>query len=184
MAKRCKPSLLWITQLVFGILPSTRFFSLKCRLLSMSGVNIRPSARLCSSVRIATSGFLTIGAGTFIGHEVLIAGGNSSITIGDSCDIAPRVTIVSGGHEIAAIGPRAAGPGNSKPITIEDGAWIGAGSIILGGARIGQCSVIGAGSVVVGDIPPYSVAIGSPCRVTRPISAETVATPREPHRSG
>jgi maltose O-acetyltransferase len=173
MVKKCKPSLLWIARLICGSFPATRFFPLKCWLLSISGVDIRPTARLCSSVRIITSGYLAIGADTFIGHEVLIAGGDSSITVGSYCDIAPRVTIVSGSHEIAAVGARAAGPGNSKPIMIEDGVWIGAGSIILGGVRIGQHSVIGAGSVVVRDIPPYSVALGSPCRVTRRISMAT-----------
>lgn len=172
MTKRCRPSLLWLTRLILGILPPTRFFPLKCKLLSISGVNIQPTARLCSSLRIVTSGRLAIGADTFIGHEVLIAGGDSSITVGNYCDIAPRVTIVSGGHEIAGAGPRVAGPGNSKPIVIEDGVWIGAGSIILGGVRIGQHSVIGAGSVVIRDIPPYSVAVGSPCQVRRHIPSE------------
>ena len=169
MTKSCRPSLLWLTRLCFGVLPSTRFFPLKCKLLSISGVDIQPTARLCSSLKIVTTGRLAIGADTFIGHEVLIAGGDSSIIVGNYCDIAPRVTIVSGSHEITGAGPRAAGPGNSKPIVIEDGVWIGAGSIILGGVRIGQHSVIGAGSVVVRDIPPYSVAVGSPCQVRRHI---------------
>jgi maltose O-acetyltransferase len=175
MTKRCRPSLLWLTRLILGALPSTRFFPLKCKLLSISGVDIQPTARLCSSLRILTSGRLVIGADTFIGHEVLISGGDSSIIVGNYCDIAPRVTIVSGGHEVAGTGLRAAGPGNSKPIVIEDGVWIGAGSIILGGVRIGQHSVIGAGSVVVRDIPPYSVAFGSPCQVRRPIPTEVKA---------
>jgi maltose O-acetyltransferase len=175
MTKRCRPSLLWLTRLILGALPSTRFFPLKCKLLSISGVDIQSTARLCSSLRILTSGRLAIGADTFIGHEVLIAGGDSSITVGNYCDIAPRVTIVSGGHEITGAGPRAAGPGDSKPIVIEDGVWIGAGSIILGGVRIGQHSVIGAGSVVVRDIPPYSVAVGSPCQVRRQIPTEAKA---------
>ncbi len=176
---KCKSSRLWLTQLIFAVLPSTRWYPLKCRLLWLSGVDIHSSVRLCSSVRILTSGHLTIGAGTFVGHEVLIAGGDCSIIIGSDCDIAPRVTIVSGGHEIAPAGPRAAGAGNSKPITIEDGVWIGAGSIILGGVRIGRHSVIGAGSVVVRDIPPYSVALGSPCRVTRSITGQP--KPHMPH---
>jgi len=170
MDKRCRPSLLWIVQLAIGILPSTHFFLLKCWLLRICGIDIHSSARLCSSVRFLTSGHLAIGAGTFIGHEVLIGSGDTSINIGSQCDIAPRVTIISGSHEIAVAGPRAAGIGNSKPIVIEDGVWIGVGSIILGGVRIGEHSVIGAGSVVVSDIPSHCVAVGSPCRVIRSIS--------------
>lgn len=169
---KCKPSILWVARLIFVVLPPTRCFPLKNKLLSLSGVDIHPNTRVCSSVRILSSGHVAIGAGTFIGHEVLIAGGESSIIVGSDCDIGPRVTIVSGGHEIATAGPRAAGIGNSRPIKIEDGVWIGAGSIILGGVRIGQHSVIGAGSVVVRDIPPYSVAVGSPCLVNRSISPD------------
>jgi maltose O-acetyltransferase len=172
MTKKCKPSLLWLTQLAVRNLPSTRFFSSKCKLLSMSGVDIHPTARLCSSVKIVTSGYLAIGADTFIGHETLIVGGDSAITIGNCCDISSRVTILSGSHEIVAGGPRAAGPGLSRPIVIEDGVWIGAGAIIIGGVRVGQHSVIGAGSVVVRDIPPYVVAVGSPCRFMRRITDE------------
>jgi len=173
MTKRCKPPLLWLSQLIIGILPPTRFYRLKARLLSVSGVDIHPTARICSSVKILSAGYLAIGAETHIGHQTLIVGGDVAITIGSNCDIAPRVAILSGTHEISAVGPRAAGAGYSKPIVIEDGVWIGGGSIILGGVRIGQHSVIGAGSVVVRDIPPRCVAVGCPCRAVRSISAET-----------
>jgi maltose O-acetyltransferase len=115
-------------------------------LLSLSGVDIHPTAQLFSSVRITTSGQLTIGAYTYIGHQVLIGGGDASISIGSNCDVGPRVSIITG---------------FSKPIVIEDGVWIGAGSLILRGVRIGQRAVICAGSVVTRDIPPESYAIGA-----------------------
>ena len=54
-----------------------------------------------------------------------------------------------------------------KPITICDGAHIGIGSIIMPGVTIGEGTVIGAGSVVTRDIPPYCVAVGSPCKVIK-----------------
>jgi maltose O-acetyltransferase len=161
MTKRCKPSRLWITQLIIGVLPPTRFYSLKARLLSMSGVDIHVTARLCSSVKIVASGHVAIGADTFIGHQVLIGGGDASISIGSHCDIGPGVNIITGSHELASTGLRAAGAGYSRPIIIEDGVWIGAGSLILNGARIGERSVICAGSVVARDIPPASYAIGN-----------------------
>ncbi len=161
MTKRCKPPLLWLTQLIIGVLPPTRFFRLKTRLLSLSGVDIHPTAHLVSSVRIMTRGRLTIGAYTHIGPQVLIGGGDASISIGSHCDIGPRVSIITGDHEIAYTGPRAAGPGFSKPIVIEDGAWICAGSMILGGVRIGKRAVICSGSIVTRNIPAESYAIGA-----------------------
>jgi acetyltransferase-like isoleucine patch superfamily enzyme len=58
----------------------------------------------------------------------------------------------------------------ARPITIEDGCWIGGGVIILPGVTIGSGSVVGAGSVVTKDIPPNSLAVGNPCRIVRKIN--------------
>lgn len=58
------------------------------------------------------------------------------------------------------------------PVKIEDGVWIGGGSIILPGVIIGQNSVIGAGSVVTHSIPANCVAVGNPCRVIKQINNE------------
>jgi acetyltransferase-like isoleucine patch superfamily enzyme len=52
-----------------------------------------------------------------------------------------------------------------KPVAIKDGAHIGIGAIIMPGVTIGEGAVIGAGAVVTKDIPPYSVAVGSPAKV-------------------
>ncbi len=54
-----------------------------------------------------------------------------------------------------------------KPIHIKDGAHIGIGSIIMPGVTIGEGAVIGAGSVVTRDIPPYTVAVGTPAKVIK-----------------
>lgn len=59
---------------------------------------------------------------------------------------------------------------NNK-IILEDFVWIGRRCIILPGVRIGRCSIIGAMSLVCGDIPSYSVAAGNPCKVIRRLKA-------------
>lgn len=52
-------------------------------------------------------------------------------------------------------------------ITIEDDVWVGSNTIFLDGAHVGKGCVIGAGSVVRGSIPPYSIAVGVPAKVVR-----------------
>lgn len=64
-------------------------------------------------------------------------------------------------------------------IVIEDDAWLGAGVIVLDGVRIGRGAVVGAGAVVVSDIPPDVVAVGNPARVLRARGAARPANVRE-----
>jgi maltose O-acetyltransferase len=148
---------------LIGLLPETRCYGIKARLLGMCGFNVHQTARIVSSARFWGSYKLAIGRDTFIGHEVLVAGGDCMIVIGDYCDIGPRVVLVAGSHEIDMVNSHSAGTGYSKNIVIEDGVWIGANSTILGGVRIGEKAVIGAGSLVTRDIPPYVMAVGNPC---------------------
>jgi galactoside O-acetyltransferase len=55
----------------------------------------------------------------------------------------------------------------AEGIVVEDDVWLGSGAIVLDGVHIGRGSVIGAGAVVTEDLPPYSIAVGSPARVVR-----------------
>jgi maltose O-acetyltransferase len=162
-------TVLYLLNRLLPWLPDTRMYSLRARLWRIAGVDIEATAMVVSSVRIMGRFSLSIGAGTFVGHQVLIVGGDSHISIGTHCDIGPRVTIVNGTHELghSGGGERAAGLGISKPIVIGDGVWVGAGSTILGGVTIGRRAVIGAGSLVSGDIPPDTIGMGVPCRPTK-----------------
>ncbi len=91
------------------------------------------------------------------------------IFIGDRTMIGPNVTIATASHPIMPELREKALQFNVD-VSIGRNVWIGAGAIILPGIRIGDNSVVGAGSVVTKDIPPNVVAVGNPCRVLRPIS--------------
>jgi len=132
------------------------------------GYDIYPSVVISSNAELLGNIRIIIKNNTFIGHRAVITGGgNGDITIGSNCDISSYVRIVSGTHEIDMFNIRTAGRGIGKTIIIEDGVWIGCGAIILGGVRIGFKSIIGAGAVVTKDIPPYSIATGSPAKVIK-----------------
>ncbi len=61
----------------------------------------------------------------------------------------------------------------TSQVIIQNDVWIGSNCVILCGAKIGNNSVIGAGSVVTGNIPPYSVAVGNPAKVIKKYDFKT-----------
>lgn len=90
------------------------------------------------------------------------------VTIGNDVFIGPNVGIYTACHPT---NPEAR---NAKvewalPVTIGNSVWIGGGVTILPGVTIGDNCTIGAGSVVVHDIPANTIAAGNPCRVIKPI---------------
>ncbi|MDD6094579.1 MAG: sugar O-acetyltransferase [Clostridia bacterium] len=93
---------------------------------------------------------------------------DTHIYVGDFTMFGPNVTVATAGHPILPE-LRQKGLQFNAPVHIGKNCWIGAGAVILPGVTVGDNTVIGAGSVVTKDIPPMSVAVGSPCRVIRPV---------------
>ncbi len=93
--------------------------------------------------------------------------GEGDIIVGDYVRFAPNCTIVGGTKDIARRDRRIIDQPELRPngIRIGDDVLIGAGSVILPAASIGRGAVIGAGSVVQGIIPEYTIAAGSPARI-------------------
>lgn len=88
------------------------------------------------------------------------------LTIGDRVSIGPNVTIILASHSNASRN-RNYIPSKPESVHIENDAWIGAGAIILNDVTIGQYSIIGAGSVVTKNVPPYTVVVGNPARIIK-----------------
>jgi serine acetyltransferase len=113
---------------------------------------------------------LVIGDHTFIGHLCSFAV-SGSLRIGRHCLLASWVQVSDyDGHPIDAERRRAgepAPPEGIRPVVIGDDVWIGASAIILKGVRIGDRSIVGAGSVVTRDVPPDVVVAGNPARVVK-----------------
>ena len=90
------------------------------------------------------------------------------IVIGDQAQLGPGVQLLTATHPLDAAA-RTAGPELARPITIGRRAWLGGGVIVVPGVSIGADTVVGAGSVVVRDLPDGVLAVGNPCRVVRPL---------------
>ena len=113
-----------------------------------------------------------IGDNCFIG-EFTIVRGQGGVRIGDSVLIAPGAKILAVNHLFGDVTQPVMAQGiEARGIVIEDGAWIGGGAVVLDGVRIGRGAVVGAGAVVTSDVPPFSVAVGSPARVVKRYSQQ------------
>ena len=97
------------------------------------------------------------------------------VTIGDNVFVGPNVSLLTPKHPLCFEdrNPYLSDKGYytdkeyGAPITIGSNVWIAGNVTVLAGAEIGDGCVIGAGSVVVKDIPSYSVAVGNPCKVIK-----------------
>lgn len=110
------------------------------------------------------SGDLIIGENSFINSNCVLYTGNG-ISIGDNVAIAANCTLAPVNHEYKSkdILIRSQGFKPSKGgIVIEDDVWIGANCVLLDGATLRRGCVIGAGSIVRGEIQAYSVNAGTP----------------------
>lgn len=109
-------------------------------------------------------GNVSIGKKTWIGPFTIIDGSGGKIKIGSYCSISTGVQIYTH-HTVEwslTGGKRSYDKAN---VTIGDCCYLGPNVIVSKGTKIGRCSLIGANSLINKNIPPYSIAFGSPCKI-------------------
>ncbi len=111
-----------------------------------------------------------IGSGTFLNQGVMVAAGEL-VEIGDHCMFANGCFISDAAHRFDDPHQPVTWQGftSKGPTRVGDNVWCGAHVVITSGVTIGERCVIGANSVVTKDIPPFSIAAGSPAKVLRAI---------------
>lgn len=113
-------------------------------------------------------GSITMGADSSLHPRCQINAYVSSVRIGARVMIAPNCAFYSYDHGVAPDQPIWSQQLQSRgEIIVGDDAWLGVGVIVLGGVRIGNGAVIGAGSVVTRDVPDGAIAAGVPARVVK-----------------
>jgi acetyltransferase-like isoleucine patch superfamily enzyme len=122
-----------------------------------------------------------------IGDHVLIMNGvrissASSVTIEDSCMLANNCYLNDADwHDIH---DRSSTPGASAPIVLERGAWIGDSAIVCKGVRVGENSIVGAGSVVTKNVPANVIVAGNPARVIKRLDPKKIVLIGDWYKTG
>jgi maltose O-acetyltransferase len=163
--------------LTASILPRRNASHARARLFALAGFQIGEGTHLNGSPRISGSGSLfdklVIGKGCSIDEDCAFDL-EEHIIIGDRVSIGPGAMILTSTHEL---GPREhrAGPITKSPVKIEDGALLGARSIILPGITVGAGAIVNPGAVVNKDVAPHTRVGGAPAIQLEVLSANEPA---------
>lgn len=121
-----------------------------------------------SVMETGMGGCITIGYNSSIHPFCHIYAYIAPITVGSGVMLAPNCALYSYDHGLAPGKPIRTQPLSTKgAIVIGDEAWLGFGTIVLSGVKIGKGAAIGAGSVVTSDIPDNAIAAGNPAKVIK-----------------
>lgn len=137
----------------------------RAALLRLCGATVGRRCFVRGGLTIQESFQIELGDDVFINAGCLLDG-SARIRLEDRVQLAYQVTLVTGGHEIGPAESRA-GRHSPAPITIGEGAWIGARATVLPGVTIGPGAVVAAGALVTRDVPANTLVAGVPARPLR-----------------
>lgn len=131
------------------------------------GQQVTLTAGMMPDLDLGRDTLLRLGNGVVLGRGSHVIA-DTAVTLGDDVFCGPYVYITSTNHSyddphqpVGRQWPRTA------PVEIGAGSWLGAGAVVLPGARLGRNVVVAAGAVVRGEVPDHAVAAGAPARVVR-----------------
>jgi acetyltransferase-like isoleucine patch superfamily enzyme len=160
----------WLANAVCGLLPTYFSALVRARVYRLIGFPIAPTTSIGGNIRLtgAETGFYE---NLVTAPRAVIANGvtiniDGRVTIGRCAGIGPDVKIYTATHRIGP-GSNRLGDGYALPVTIEDGAWVRAGALIVPGVTIGRGAIVAAGAVVLHDVPPNTYVEGNPAKVIR-----------------
>ncbi len=136
-----------------------------------------PDVLICDGAKV--SGDVTLGKGVNIWYNAVLRGDEGAITVGEGTNIQDCAVL----HEETQVGAGCT-IGHGAIVhgcTVGNNVLIGMGATVLNGAKIGDDCIVGAGALVTGkmDAPAGSMILGSPAKVTRPLTEAEIASNRE-----
>ncbi|MDP5171927.1 MAG: putative colanic acid biosynthesis acetyltransferase [Bacteroidia bacterium] len=159
---RVKRGLWYFTNILFFLNPWNPFSGLKCRLLRAFGANIGVGVIIKPSVNIKYPWRLHVGDHCWIGENVWIDN-LAEVRIGNHVCLSQGAMLLTGNHNYKI-------PSFDLmlgAITLEDGSWIGAQSVVCPGVTISSHAILAVGSVATKDLDPYIIYQGNPAVAVR-----------------
>jgi putative colanic acid biosynthesis acetyltransferase WcaF len=136
-----------------------RLDGLRRNVLLKFGARIGTGGVLRRGLRITFPWRLEVGDNCWLGEDAWLLN-LAAIRLGANVCISQRAFLCTGNHDWSSRSLAL----TTAPITVEDGAWIGAAAFVGPGVTIGTECVVTAGSVVTHDLPPHTICSGNPCR--------------------
>jgi acetyltransferase-like isoleucine patch superfamily enzyme len=126
----------------------------------------QPGCVIGAFTKVKISGRFVMGRRVQIGTGCFIAAGSGGLVMGDDVLVSPNCTILTGSYRFDRLDVPLPQQGSvSKGVRIGQRVWIGANSVVLDGADIGDNVIVSAGSVVSGTIKANSIVLGNPAKV-------------------
>lgn len=132
-------------------------YSFKSKIIRLFGGKIGPGVVFKQNVSIKYPWFLTIGENSWIGENVWIDN-LAFVTIGKNCCLSQGAMLLTGNHDFT----RETFDLIVQPISLADGAWVGAQSVVCPGVIMGSHALLAVGSVANKDLNPYCIYQGNP----------------------
>jgi putative colanic acid biosynthesis acetyltransferase WcaF len=161
-AGKIKMVLWYLVNVLFFINPLNPISSLKVQLLRLFGARIGVGVMIKPGVNIKYPWKLSIGDWSWIGENVWIDN-LEQVSIGANCCLSQGALLLCGSHDYKL----STFDLIAKPITIEDGAWAGANTVVCGGVTMESHSVLAVNSVATKDLAAYTIYQGNPAEVKR-----------------
>jgi acetyltransferase-like isoleucine patch superfamily enzyme len=135
-------------------------------------VILKDQVRVRRTVRITGGGTVVVGPRTLLNGCWIVA--TENVTIGGDCLISDCGITDSDFHNLPPALRHAQPTDRTRsPVTISDNVWVGLSALVLKGSTVGKDSVVGAGSVVRGQVPPGVVVAGDPPQILKRFKADT-----------
>jgi uncharacterized protein (TIRG00374 family) len=176
-----------VRQILPGFVASLYYyFRFRCIVHPRAGMQLSPNIQIgrkttihkYSRIIIGDDGKLSVGSECNLQSFSAIAVGNGDVRIGDHVRIGPNCNLLGEDHQFDRRDiPVHKQPRKPSGLVIGDDVFIGGNSVVLAGIRVGCGAVIGAGSVVTGDVPEYAVVVGNPAQVRKYRGVETSELP-------